>query len=64
MEHVIWREKDASDHDLILCHMCVFDRPPALEFHQRKKECQRYAPLPTGSDPAHPAGIASQMKKE
>ena len=64
MEYVKWREKDAFDHDHLLRDLCVSDCPVDLEFHQRKKERKRYAPLPLGFNPAHPAGVAGEMKKE
>jgi hypothetical protein len=44
--------------------MCVPDRPFALEFHQRKKERERHAPLPFGFGPADPAGFAREIAKE
>jgi hypothetical protein len=44
--------------------MRVSDRPIKLEFYQREEERERYAPLPSGFDPAHPAGIACEMRKE
>jgi hypothetical protein len=42
--------------------MPVPDRSSFLEFHQRKKERKRYAPLSSCIGPAYPAGTACEIR--